>query len=119
MARRCGPDWPDVMISKSGVRAAGDGKVYAAGWDTADHKSFGLHVRIDHEGGYRTIYGHLSATSVRKGTEVQGGRVIGISGNTGNVSPAPAPGDWISGRHLHFSAYRLKDDRYRAVNPYG
>ena len=54
-------------------------------------------MRIRHEGGYRTLYAHLSeSVPVIAGNEVAAGAIIGYSGNTGN-STAP---------HLHLTLKR-------------
>lgn len=53
---------------------------------------YGLMVEIDHGGGYRTRYGHMSAFAVSAGVSVEAGQRIGSVGNTGR-STAP---------HLHF-----------------
>lgn len=92
------------------VLASANGNVTNAGWySPQNHKSgYGLFVRIDHRNGYQTIYGHLSVVAVDNGTQIADaatGRVIGISGNTGDSS----------GTHLHFE---LEPGSY-SVNPYG
>lgn len=53
---------------------------------------YGKHVRLQHDGGYITIYGHLSMFDAAVGDLVKAGDLIGRSGNTGNSS----------GPHLHF-----------------
>lgn len=55
-------------------------------------RSYGRYIRINHPGGERTLYAHLSAASVRGGQKVSRGQVIGRVGNEGNSS----------GPHLHF-----------------
>ncbi|MCX7024524.1 MAG: M23 family metallopeptidase [Spirochaetes bacterium] len=57
----------------------------------------GNHVVISHEGGWETVYGHLSSVSVRLKENVKSGMMIGKVGSTG-VSTGP---------HLHFEV-RLK-----------
>ena len=71
------------------VYATGAGVVYYAG---NDNDGFGIKVVIDHGYGYRTIYGHLSESRVKRGQKVTRGDFIGLSGNTG-IS---------SGPHLHY-----------------
>jgi murein DD-endopeptidase MepM/ murein hydrolase activator NlpD len=70
------------------VRASGGGTVSAAGYDA----DYGLFVLLRHPSGYETMYGHLSRLIAAEGDEVEAGRVIGLSGNSGR-STAP---------HLHF-----------------
>ena len=57
---------------------------------------FGLHVVIDHGGGLRSLYGHLSAVDVVDGQVVSGGQLIGAVGSSGNST----------GSHLHFEIDR-------------
>lgn len=54
--------------------------------------SYGKWIEVDHGGGWRTRYAHLSAQEVAVGASVAGGREIGQAGATGGVS----------GPHLHF-----------------
>ncbi|MGH7984899.1 MAG: M23 family metallopeptidase [Candidatus Binataceae bacterium] len=83
------------------VKAIADGRVEAAGWCG----ELGRCVRILHQGGMTSIYGHLSRISagLRPGDEVRMGQVIGHVGSTG-LSTGP---------HLHFALE--KDGRF--VNP--
>ena len=83
------------------VRAAMSGRVSAVGWDDA----LGNYIMISHHAGYRTMYGHLSATRVKPGAYVGIGERIGDVGTTG-VSTGP---------HLHFTV--LKNGV--TVNPRG
>ncbi|NCX55762.1 MAG: M23 family metallopeptidase [Burkholderiaceae bacterium] len=86
------------------VHAVADGIIIAAAWGQA----YGKHIVIQH-GAYRYLYAHLeSKENLPAGTHVKQGQVIGLSGDTGNVT---AP-------HLHLEArkhpYRYAID---AVNP--
>ena len=56
------------------------------------NKVFGGCIMIEHEGGYYSMYAHLSDTSGPENSEVKKGDYIGIMGNTG----------LSSGQHLHF-----------------
>ncbi|MBN2003641.1 MAG: peptidoglycan DD-metalloendopeptidase family protein [Anaerolineae bacterium] len=105
------------------VLAAANGKVIESQWQTpGNHRNgLGLYVRIDHENGYTSVYGHLSAATVDVGTQIANaadGHVIGISGNTGSVSgsnncdPKSNP---LCGGHLHFTTKH----NGVIVDPYG
>ncbi len=64
---------------------------------------YGKMIIIDHNFGYTTRYGHLSAFNVKEGDRVTRGQVIGFVGNTGR-STAP---------HLHYEVRFMG----KAVNP--
>lgn len=98
------------------VYAAASGRVI---WADKGHfnkyegiTSYGNTVVIEHDFGYRgqpvyTLYAHLSAMLVDKGEWVESGRVVGLIGNTGQVS----------GPHVHFEV-RVGLNWYFAVrNP--
>jgi murein DD-endopeptidase MepM/ murein hydrolase activator NlpD len=111
-----GHDGIDYGLRYNYVRAAHGGNVTGAGWDNPNHQLyFGLRVRLQTTVGgvtYQTIYGHLSAILVRTNQGVIEGKIIGISGDTGN-STAP---------HLHFTVRRPGADGTGgpySVNPYG
>ena len=70
------------------VRSALAGRVEYAGWEGG----YGYTVVLQHDGGLRTLYGHLERTSVRAGQSVGVGTLIGLAGATGNAT----------GPHLHF-----------------
>jgi len=53
---------------------------------------YGCHVIIDHNNGYKTLYGHLSRRDVEQGNVVSQGQQIGTMGSTGRST----------GIHLHF-----------------
>jgi murein DD-endopeptidase MepM/ murein hydrolase activator NlpD len=89
------PEHPGIDIaipSGSYVLAAGDGIVV----DVAEDPIYGLHLVLDHGGGYRTLYGHASFATVQPGDRVFRGEVVALSGSTGR-STAP---------HLHFEILR-------------
>jgi murein DD-endopeptidase MepM/ murein hydrolase activator NlpD len=71
------------------ILAADAGKVIAAGWNST---GYGNHVIIDHNNGYRTLYGHMSQILVTVGQTVNRGDKIGVMGSTGRST----------GTHLHF-----------------
>ena len=70
------------------VSVSADGTVVFAGY----HGSFGKVIRIKHNYGIMTTYGHLAKISVRRGDLVSEGQVIGKMGRTGKVK----------GAHLHY-----------------
>ena len=70
------------------IKVSADGIVTFAGY----HGSFGKVVRINHNYGIRTTYGHLAKILVKKGQIVSEGLVIGKMGRTGRVD----------GAHLHY-----------------
>ena len=82
------------------VRATADGVVLSASWEGG----YGLLVEIDHGGGVRTYYGHLSRAMVQTGQAVRLGQIVGAVGATGR---ATAP-------HLHYEV-RIGG---APVNPY-
>ncbi|OGM23253.1 hypothetical protein A2961_03675 [Candidatus Woesebacteria bacterium RIFCSPLOWO2_01_FULL_39_21] len=76
--------------SAPAVLAADAGTVVMAGWP--DNYGYGNRVLIDHNNGYRTLYGHLSKIYVVPGQTVKRGDAIGQMGSTGRST----------GTHLHF-----------------
>ena len=64
--------------------------------DNEGSVSYGRWVEIDHGGGYRTRYAHLSSQAVRVGQRVGAGQAIGTVGSTGGSS----------GPHLHYELIR-------------
>uniref|UniRef100_A0A7C2FTI0 M23 family peptidase n=1 Tax=Thermus islandicus TaxID=540988 RepID=A0A7C2FTI0_9DEIN len=74
------------------VYATGSGVVAQTGW----MGPYGLAVLLDHAGGYRSLYGHLSRLGVRPGERVERGQVLGYVGSTGRST----------GPHLHYGIYR-------------
>lgn len=79
------------------IPASKAGKVVFAGWqDANDHsKGYGLFVWVDHGGGFKTTYAHMSQTTVQVGDVIQAGDVVGVCGSTGKST----------GLHLHFEIF--------------
>jgi len=65
---------------------------------------YGKHVILSHPNGYKTMYAHLNAVSVKQGDKVAQGRKIGEAGNTG----------YSTGAHLHFTIF---DKNGKLINP--
>ena len=72
------------------IFAAGNGVVEKAGWESG----YGKYVRIKHNNGYETAYGHMTAFAVGidEGTRVRQGQIIGFVGSTG----------LSTGAHVHY-----------------
>ncbi|MFV0359805.1 DUF5930 domain-containing protein [Tropicimonas sp.] len=90
-----GPRWGRMhngidMAASTGtpIYSTADGVVVEAGW----HSGFGRMVKIRHEFGIETIYGHLSRLNVKDGQKISKGDRIGDMGNTGRST----------GTHLHY-----------------
>ena len=81
------------------VRATAGGVVRHAGW----YRGTGKTVIIEHKGGFKTLYGHLSRIKVIRGQSVGTGDVIGLAGSTGRAT----------GSHLHYEVMKGE----RKVNP--
>ncbi|MCE6961987.1 DUF5930 domain-containing protein [Cereibacter sphaeroides] len=78
------------MAGASGtpIYATADGTVIEAGWANG----YGRVIKIRHEFGIQTVYGHLSRIRVDEGQRVSRGDRIGDMGNTGRST----------GTHLHY-----------------
>lgn len=81
----------DVPVGTE-VRAMVGGRVRFAGTQSG----YGRVIWLDHGGDLLSVYAHLSTIQVQAGDEVRGGQVIGLSGESGNVT----------GPHLHFEVWR-------------
>ena len=83
------------------IRAPLNSRVYACAEGVVEvvqerlqaREPYGRWIQILHQGGYRTIYGHLSKISVHRGSKVNAGQVIGYAGPTGETA----------GGHIHIS----------------
>ena len=76
----------------SPIYSANDGVVVEAGYTSVN----GNYIVINHNNGYYTIYGHMSALLVKKGDIVTIGQQIGKMGATG----------YATGTHLHFGVWK-------------
>ncbi len=73
----------------SEVYAAADGivsEVRLDGDSDPVYKPYGNQIRIQHEGGYTSIYAYLSEVNVTQGQSVKAGQRIGLAGDTGNAT---------------------------------
>lgn len=70
------------------IVAPADGKVVFADRDGA----YGFCVEIDHGNGIKTRYAHMSKISVKTGSTIKRGELVGLVGNTGRST----------GAHLHY-----------------
>jgi murein DD-endopeptidase MepM/ murein hydrolase activator NlpD len=78
----------DLKAAYEPVYAFAGGTVEKAGWN----ERAGFYIVIRHTDNLETVYAHLSYLYVQVGQQVNGGKLIAFSGNTG-LSTAP---------HLHF-----------------
>lgn len=83
-------------MTNTNVYACADGEVYDVYTHPRNH-AYGIHIRIQHRDGYKTVYAHLARAMVRRGDQVRAGQTIGLADSTGNSA----------GAHLHLS---LKQD---------
>jgi len=93
------------------IMATGDGIVTWAGYGLYFLKQeyrdpYGIAVAIKHDFGYNgkslyTVYGHMDQTYVFRGQRVRTGDILGLVGETGNVT----------GPHLHLEV-RIGDNNY-------
>lgn len=81
-----------VTPPKTPIKAASDGTVVFSGW-TADT---GYTILIEHSYGLITVYKHAASLSKEQNDQVLSGEVIGIVGNTGDLTTGP---------HLHFELW--------------
>lgn len=92
----------DIANSKgTDIVAADGGIVNYAGWMSG----YGYLIRIDHQNGYTTYYGHCSKLLVGVGAKVHKGQHIAEMGSTGRST----------GNHLHFEI-RLNGERKNPSN---
>jgi len=83
------------------IYAADSGVVEIAGWG----RGYGNQILINHGGGKKTRYAHLSKFYVSKGDTVDKGQTLGAMGSTG----------WSTGSHLHFEVI-INNRKYNPLN---
>jgi murein DD-endopeptidase MepM/ murein hydrolase activator NlpD len=83
-----GVDWATAYGTP--IFASGNGVVEVAGWEGG----YGKYVKLKHNNGYETAYGHMSAFAkgLEPGKRVRQGQVIGFVGSTGQST----------GSHVHY-----------------
>lgn len=94
-----GIDIPQVKGTP--VYATGNGIVIGRGYDVG----YGYFIEIQHDGGFRSFYAHLSRILVNVGERISITQQIACVGNTGVVT----------GSHLHYEIRKSK----RYLNPIG
>ncbi|MEV0768551.1 M23 family metallopeptidase [Nocardia salmonicida] len=104
-----GPRWGTVHtgvdvagVFGSPILAVADGVVIDAG----PAQGFGMWVRLRHDDGTITLYGHIDTTTVRAGQRVVAGDQIATMGNRG-IS---------TGTHVHFEVWAPSGDK---IDPIG
>jgi LysM repeat protein len=83
------------------IYAADAGTIEFEGWGTG----YGNEIVVNHGGGKKTRYGHMSKFIAKKGEEVSKGQVIGLMGSTG----------WSTGPHVHFEIM-INSSKYNPLN---
>lgn len=90
----------DLAISSgTPIYAASSGTVISTGYNAV----YGNYVKVQHTGGYQTLYAHMSSIAAKKGQFVDTYTVIGRVGSTGQST----------GPHLHFTLFRYG----QTINP--
>jgi murein DD-endopeptidase MepM/ murein hydrolase activator NlpD len=83
-----GVDWAAPLGTP--IYAAGNGEIEKAGWESG----YGKYIRIKHNYGYETAYGHMTAFArgIEPGVKIHQGQLIGYVGSTGQST----------GPHVHY-----------------
>lgn len=76
------------------IRSIGAGKVISIEED----EIYGLHIVIQHRGNLSSMYGHLSEVSVKEGSFVRAGKIIGKVGMSGSTSAPHLHLELITGK---------------------
>ncbi|MDA3647409.1 M23 family metallopeptidase [Saccharopolyspora indica] len=91
----------DIANSKgTPIYSVADGTVIEAG----PASGFGLWVRVQHEDGTITVYGHVNTITIDEGQKVKAGDQIATMGNRG----------FSTGPHLHFEVWNSSGKK---INP--
>lgn len=85
------------VASGTPVHPVAAGVVIDAGWGAGGQSWSGNSILVEHAGGVRSFYAHLSETHVAAGAAVSPTTVLGKSGNTGSPSTGP---------HLHLEIWQ-------------
>lgn len=93
-----------VGVNNKNVRAIAAGTVIRSGYDPS---GWGNYVVVKQSDGYSCIYAHLNKRNVAVDEKVQAGQVLGVEGNTGNVT----------GSHLHLELRKVYADRMTTIDP--
>ena len=82
-------------LNNTDIYCCADGEVYLVHTNPKSHP-YGIHVRIRHKDGYKTVYAHLAQPLVKEDQVVSAGQVIGKADSTGAST----------GSHLHLTLKR-------------
>ena len=93
----------DFVGREKEVKAITDGVVRVVTYD----EKYGNYISIGTNDEKRILYCHLSSTNVVVGQEITEGMIIGIEGDTGNVT----------GRHLHLEVREAPYTSADTINP--
>ena len=81
-----------VLEENTPIKAISDGRVIFAEWTAQT----GYVIILEHSNGILSVYKHNASLSKEQGDVVQGGEVIALAGNTGELT---------TGFHLHFELW--------------
>ncbi len=82
-------------LMNTNIYCCADGEVYMVHTNAKSH-AYGIHIRVRHKDGYKTVYGHLAQPLVKLGQEIVAGQVIAKADSTGAST----------GSHLHLTLKR-------------
>lgn len=82
-------------LNNTNIYCCAPGVVYRVNLVSSAH-AYGIHVRIRHADGYKTVYGHLAGVLVEVGEHVEAGQLLGYADTTGAST----------GAHLHLTLKR-------------